>query len=245
MQKDFGDQKLSSLFKKITSTHHICGQALFIVFILKMVLIKISFLCFLELIIITVLYILQLKTLRELFYSYWTFTALLILYFAGSFIFYIFIDQFLISSLYFFCLCLYAISSYLISSPVFYPRVNWWEYDFRYRGELKIKYDFEDESHLGRLSDLRRKAGSLISFHEIPIGQSVIISTKFTKETTYKIKIISKREELSGRGIIYGFIFELENQKALKEYILLHRIWKNRRLAKKRQKFKDVEFKRS
>jgi hypothetical protein len=136
---------------------------------------------------------------------------------------------------------LIALESYLISSPVFYPRVPWWEYDFRYRGDLKINVSHKGENLEGRLTDLRRGAGCVLLFENIEIQDEVSI---YPLDYDIGIELIAeiknKREELVGRGISYGVKFVFNSEEQEKQYKRLTKLWTESKIIKKRHKFKKT-----
>ena len=186
------------------------------------------------------------KTARDLYYSYWTFVFLIniyVLYALGQNLVLYNVPALIYVHLLF--LLFLWVQMYLISSPVFYPRISWWEYDFRYRDDLKIKVYFGDLELPGRLTDLRRKAGSLVMFHQFNEGD--VLNIRFTdvlKEFTFKVEIVSRREYSIGRGYNYGVRFILESKTTLSDYNQLYSYWNEDRKKKRLKKFKTIQFKK-
>jgi hypothetical protein len=126
---------------------------------------------------------------------------------------------------------------YQLSSPIYYPRFNWWEYDFRYRDDLKIKVKNEESEHDARLTDLRRHAGCVALFEEINIGKEIVVSAKIENESVNLRGIVmSKRRELLGRPYIYGIQFKFDSKTNKKRYSHLMKLWKIGKNIKKRSK---------
>ena len=120
-----------------------------------------------KLIIFAFVYRLYFRVIQNLYYSYWTFsvflmTYLLVGFFQGVFTF----QTSIISYNYLLAILFLFMEMYTLSSPIYYPMVKWWIYDFRYRNDVKIfVYQFSDtrkEKKInGRLTDVRRGAGCI------------------------------------------------------------------------------------
>ena len=97
----------------------------------------------------------------------------------------------------------------IVISPLFYPRITWWEYDFRFRGELKIDAQVNDKDIPGRLTDLRRKAGCIVLFEKLQPGEEFTINYRKDDDevNTYPVKVMSRRGSTLGRGYTYGVKF--------------------------------------
>lgn len=181
------------------------------------------------------------KTIKHRYYTYWTFSALLFFFllFKTNEQFYQ-LHQPHIGTLYLISSLLLVWKMYLLSSPIYYPRVNWWEYDFRYRDDLKIKVKINEEKNEleARLTDLRRQAGCLAIFEEVNLGDELVITATVEEETVNLRGIVmSKRRELLGRPYIYGVQFKFDNRRNKKRYNLLKKIWIREKDNKKKIKF--------
>ena len=99
-----------------------------------------------------------------------------------------------------------------MSSPIYYPFFNWWEYDFRYRSDLEANFIFNDNSFEGRITDIRRNAACLTAFEKLPIGAKVVIRIAENENNALTIegKVVSTRETSLGRGFTYGVSFANE-----------------------------------
>lgn len=186
------------------------------------------------------------KTLKNLQYSFWTFSSLIFVYLFDEFTNHLFEYDSVLTTCYFILLAILCVIFYIISSPLFYPRVRWWEYDFRYQGDLKVKiYPTPDNDQLfyeARLTDLRRGAGCLVLFQEIEMGkefQMQIFDPVFAK--MLKIKFMSKRSVGPGRGYVYGIKFVIighEEKIAFKE---LKNFWLSFKQARLQKKFENLD----
>jgi hypothetical protein len=130
---------------------------------------------------------------------------------------------------------------YILSSPIYYPQVSWWEYDFRYRDDLKINVKSFDIEYLARLTDLRRQAGCVAMFEELKLGQEIIVSAVMDEETVHlRGLVMSKRRDLIGRPFIYGVQFKFDSRSNKKRYESLENMWKKQKNNKKKMKFARV-----
>src|SRR5210317_652754 len=182
-----------------------------------------------RLIITTLFFSLYYKSFKSMLYSFWSFTILLIIYFISNLTFTWWSWVGMISSI---------TMTYFISSPLFYPRIRWWEYDSRYREDLKVKICKDDQEREGRLTDLRRNAGVIILFKDLEVGELLDIKVPFHDESfLFKVQIFSKKEYLIGRGISYGIKFTEVSQ--LTDYQNLKLSWQQELKEKKRLKKLD------
>jgi hypothetical protein len=130
---------------------------------------------------------------------------------------------------------------YILSSPIYYPRVSWWEYDFRYRDDLKIDVKDHEHEYEARLTDLRRFAGCVALFEELKLGHEIVISAKVDDElVNLRGQVMSKRRDLIGRPLIYGVQFKFDSRSNKKRYIRLVRLWKKEKNSKRKLKFAHV-----
>ena len=159
------------------------------------------------------------KALTHLYYSYWNITLLLGIYYLLSMLrnFFVLSDLF-VGLLYVLSFCLLVISSYVLSSPLYYPRSHWWEYDFRFRADIKCWILIDGRKINGRLSDLRRGAACLELFESFPVGYSLDIYTKILDREFHLHSVIrSRKEPISGRSLIYGVKFTIMILRKTKE----------------------------
>jgi hypothetical protein len=178
------------------------------------------------------------KLLRDLYYSFWTFTGLLAIFLVFKIVRVDFWEFSFFS--YLTSLSLLATEAYLLWTPIFYPMISWWEYDFRYRDDLRVKVTIDDETFDGRLTDLRRQAGCVAIFKEIEIGKEILIEPFDSfQEVSFTAEVMSKRQYSLGRPYNYGVKFDIEQNEALFNQFCL--FWKNERQDKLLKKFKNEE----
>lgn len=182
------------------------------------------------------------KTIKHRYYTYWTFSFSLFVY-----ILFKINEQFFvlhhshIGALYVVSCLILILKMYLLSSPIYYPRVSWWEYDFRYRDDLRIKVKSEAHEYDARLTDLRRHAGCVGLFEEIKLGDEIVITVKVDDDAVnLRGQVMSKRRDLIGRPYIYGVKFKFDSRSNKKRYIQLERLWKKEKNNKRRLKFAHV-----
>ncbi len=156
------------------------------------------------------------KTVKNLNYSYWTFCCLLVIYLLTGIYFVAFYNEVWgLMNLYFLIFIILGIQVYILSSPIYYPRVSWWEYDFRYRDDQIVKIKKDEKEFECRLSDLRRSAGCLQSFEVFKNTQKLeLIIGKDGSEKSFDIEIMSSRQYSLGRPKSYGIKFLFNNDKA-------------------------------
>ena len=139
-------------------------------------------------------------------------------------------------------LVLVAIEMYILSSPIYYPVVNWWEYDFRYRYDLKVRIRTPDEEWREvRMTDLRRGAACVASFDEYDEGTVLEISSSLDQDDfLFKIEVMSKRQYSVGRPFHYGVKFFLPTAENKKKFRKFQSIWRKRKQEKALLKFEKV-----
>lgn len=187
-----------------------------------------------------VLYIYSLKALKSLSYSFWTFS-----FFMMGFVLVSLIRHFLLQGtsgpFYFYLLgiVLFLSELYSLHTPIYYPLVNWWEYDFRFRSEIKVKVTVDTGPGLdGRLTDLRRMAGCVVLFEDVDVGKTLEMVTqdKF-KDIKIHAEIISKRNPLPGRGFKYGVKFLYQSDTEENEINDFVKYWHRQRNLKRKMRF--------
>lgn len=182
------------------------------------------------------------KTIKNRYYTYWTFSAMLLLYLLIKINEQFFqLHQNHVGVLFVIATLILIIKMYILSSPIYYPRVSWWEYDFRYRDDLKITVKKGENILEARLTDLRRLAGCVALFEELKLGEEIIVNAKVRDESvTLRGLVMSKRRELLGRPLIYGIQFKFDSKTNQKRYGMLEKMWKKQKHSKKKSKFADV-----
>ena len=182
------------------------------------------------------------KTIKHRYYTYWSFSVILFFY-----ILFKINEQFFvlhhshIGILYVISCLILILKMYILSSPIYYPRVSWWEYDFRYRDDLKIEVKEGDHQYVARLTDLRRYAGCVAVFEELKLGDEITIIAKVDDASvSLRGQVMSKRRDLIGRPLIYGVQFKFDSRSNKKRYIQLVRLWKKEKNSKRKLKFAHV-----
>jgi hypothetical protein len=185
------------------------------------------------------------KTIKNRYYTFWTFSIFLLFYllykvYELHFIF----GLSHIAILYLVSSIILIFKMYELSSPIYYPRFNWWEYDFRYRDDLKIlvkPINQNDDEYKARLTDLRRYAGCVALFEELKPGEEILISVDINGESVkLRAIVMSKRRELLGRPYIYGIKFKFDSRTNKKRYTQLKLIWNKEKASKKRLKLRNA-----
>lgn len=182
------------------------------------------------------------STIKHRYYTYWSFSALLFFYLLFKIYeqFYI-LDNEHIGILYLISTLILVFKMYLLSSPIYYPVVSWWEYDFRYRDDLKISIKSGENEFAARLTDLRRQAGCVASFSELKLGEEIVINAALDEDNVLlRGVVMSKRRDVIGRPIIYGVQFKFDSKSNKKRYIHLERLWKKQKNNKRKMKFAHV-----
>lgn len=179
------------------------------------------------------------SALSNLYYSYWNMSLILAVYYLVSMSRnFLVLDNTVISILFLVSLAALMAASYIISSPLYYPRFHWWEYDFRFRADIRCWVEIDGKANRGRLSDLRRGAACLELFNQVPTGQPIQISVEILNQSfTLFAEVRSKREPIIGRSVIYGVKFinsDLEQRQRLR---FLSNYWNESKKIKMRNKF--------
>jgi hypothetical protein len=182
------------------------------------------------------------KTIKHRYYTYWSFSVFLLLYMLFKIN-----EQFFvlhhshIGILYLISSIILILKMYILSSPIYYPRVSWWEYDFRYRDDLRIKVKSGEQEFDARLTDLRRLAGCVGLFEELKLGDEITIIAKVDDESVHlRGQVMSKRRDLIGRPFIYGVMFKFDSRSNKKRYVRLVHLWKKEKHSKRKLKFAHV-----
>ncbi len=179
------------------------------------------------------------KTIKQRYYTYWSFSVVLFFYLLFKiYEQYYVLDHDHIAILYGISSFVLLIKMYLLSSPIYYPQVNWWEYDFRYRDDLKILIKSHEHDYNGRLTDLRRHAGCVAVFQDLKIGDEIMVHAQLDDELVIlRGLVMSKRRDIIGRPLIYGVQFKFDSRSNKKRYVSLEKMWKKQKNSKKKMKF--------
>lgn len=179
------------------------------------------------------------KTIKYRYYTYWTFSGLLF-----SYVLFKIYEQFFVMNheqigiLYLISIIILIVKMYILSSPIYYPRVSWWEYDFRYRDDLKITVKSGEVEFFARLTDLRRHAGCVAMFEELKPGDEIIINAALGSDNVIlRCAVMSKRRDVIGRPLIYGVQFKFDSKSNKKRYVSLERLWRKQKHSKRKMKF--------
>jgi hypothetical protein len=193
-------------------------------------------------ILLLALYNFYYNALSNLYYSYWNLSLIVAVYYLVSLIRNFAVGYPMIGFLFAISLCFLAMACYIVSSPLYFPRVHWWEYDFRFRADIRCWVEIDGQQYLGRLSDLRRGAACLELFQHTQVKQPVQIHLEVLNQNfTLHAEVRSKREPIIGRSIVYGikFVnFDLEQKQRLK---LLTNYWRESKKIKIRNKFASIQ----
>lgn len=181
----------------------------------------------------------HLRALRQLLNTFWSLTLMLMVFYFISFSRNALVLENHLTAIWY-CLgfVLLCLSAWQISSPLYYPMVQWWEYDFRFRPDMRVTVkDMEGREHRARLTDLRRGAGCVVMFHPIPIGGSFSIHTEvLSQKFGLKAEVISRKEPILGRAYTYGVKFNVEDLEQRQRLKLISNYWKESLNLKKRNK---------
>ena len=172
-------------------------------------------------------------------YSFWGITVIVGFYLVRAMLQHSFMDyNETILYLAFTTWCFLLLNSYFMSSPIFYPRVQWWEYDFRFRGDFKVDILIEEKKYEGRLTDLRRNAGCLEAFEYFNLEKNLRVLLNYNGNTfdlPFTIKTIS--HPIPGRPYRYGILFFSDLPEDKKSFKLLKKTWDRQKSVKLRSKF--------
>lgn len=183
-------------------------------------------------------FVLLSRLLKRLYYSFWTFLALFAVFVVYKILGFPFWTMSFVAFLA--ALILVAIQAYSLWTPIFYPIVSWWEYDFRYRDDLKVNISYKGDKSEGRLTDLRRGAGCVASFKNFKIGEELEIEPfDEVSHMEFKVEIMSKRKYSIGRPYNYGVRFQLDESGDDSLFRNFVKFWKSERKLKQKKKFKN------
>lgn len=193
----------------------------------------------LEFVILCALFNFYFKAQKQRNYSFWGISLMIGLYLLKIILKYTFVDyQIFILYLSFLAALFLGINCYIMSSPLYFPRVQWWEYDFRYRGDLKSYIKADDKVIESRVTDLRRDAACVESFDRLDLDTPVDLEIEFDERLyVAPAKIKTSKEFIKGRPIRYGLVFDLQNETVKEDFVRLKRLWNQHKKVKIRNKF--------
>jgi len=179
------------------------------------------------------------SALSNLYYSYWNMSLIFGIYYLVSLSRnFLVMGNPTIGLLFLMSVFSLLMGCYIISSPLYYPRFHWWEYDFRFRADIRCWVEVDGKQFRGRLSDMRRGAACLELFNSMSVGQPILISVEILNQNFILYgEVRSKREPIIGRSIVYGVKFvnqDIEQKQRLK---FLTNYWNETKKIKIRNKF--------
>lgn len=185
----------------------------------------------------------HLRALKNLLNTFWSLTIILILFYAMAFFRNaLVLDNTLASIWYLSAMLLLGLSAWQISSPLYYPMVQWWEYDFRFRPDIRVWVEIGDAGYRARLTDLRRGAGCVVMFQSAAVGSWINVTTDvMTQKFGMKAQIVSSKEPILGRAFIYGVRFDTEDLEQRQRLKLLTNYWNESKKLKIRSKFDALQ----
>ncbi len=185
----------------------------------------------------------HLRALKNLLNTFWSLTIILLLFYAMAFFRNaLVLDNTLASAWYLAAMMLLGLSAWQISSPLYYPMVQWWEYDFRFRPDIRVWVEIADSGYRARLTDLRRGAGCVVMFHSAPVGSWINVTTDvMTQKFGMRAQIVSRKEPILGRAFIYGVRFDTEDLEQRQRLKLLTNYWNESKKLKIRSKFDALQ----
>lgn len=98
-------------------------------------------------------------------------------------------------------LCLLII--YTVNRPIFFPKINWTEYDFRHRQDQRVDIIVGDKLESARLYDQRRGEAALLSFSDLCLDEDYEVMDQ-EKNILGVARILSQRRTLLGRPATFG-----------------------------------------
>ena len=186
--------------------------------------------------IIAIFFVVYYRTLKGLYYTFWTLTFLVALWIVLTAFKVPFIS--LSFFLYLSALVILALAAKELWTPIYYPIVSWWEYDFRYRHEVKVNVIVDGERTEGRLTDLRLGAACISLFKEVKVGE--YLQVEIDDEKKFKVEVMSKRYYSLGRPLSYGVKFELATTEEKNNYKSYTKRWRKLCKLKRKAKFSPV-----
>lgn len=181
------------------------------------------------------------RALRNRNYALWGLSLVISIYLFMNILQYTFIEyNIFILYIAFLSALFLAINGFIMSSPLYFPRIQWWEYDFRYRGELKATLEKNDEKTEIRIADVRRECISFLAFNQMKLGNKVSLEIPIG-ERTFEVSGLLKtaREDIPGRPVRYGLKLNMSDEKSRREYTELRKVWNLKKKANIRRKFQD------
>lgn len=152
-------------------------------------------------------YALMFQALKRMLYSFLTMTALLCIFNAFMATSLIIEGNLPRALIMLFSFIVTSTIVFTINRPIFFPKINWTEYDFRHRKDRRVRITIgEGLFENARLYDTRRGEGALMCFAELALDNEYDLADD-DGESIGRIKIISQRKTLLGRPITHGIRF--------------------------------------
>lgn len=239
------EQENSEEYKKSVAIQYIFNLLTFSLFLLVRIhdqaIFEFDF--YLELVILFFLLRFYRFSHRNRNYAFWGYTVMVSLYLLRHLLHFTFIDQnifvlYLATLSGFFLL----INCYVMSSPLYYPRIQWWEYDFRYRGDLKATVYHEGNDFDARMVDLRRECMSVLAFDKLSLGDQINIEIPYGNSKYLLLgEVKTIREDIMGRPLSFGINLVLKDQDSRKNYNELYKLWSMHKKVNIRRKFAELK----
>ena len=179
-------------------------------------------------------FLLFLRAIRRLLYSYWSFLFISTIYSMSFFIDFGLGKISMAEILTFVTLIgLNILQAKMMMHPVFYPMPNWWEYDFRYRKDIKGKVKVKDKSYDVRIADVRMGEVSIRCFQELEAGEHIVLNEidEMDKAFSIPFDVATVRKNIVGRPYIIGL--KLLNPADVIHYRKLKGLMRSKTLSKK------------
>lgn len=179
------------------------------------------------------------KALKSLQGTFWNISIIMTVFYIVSIVRTLLITNHpYVAGFYGLSLFLLFVNCYIISSPLYYPQVSWWEYDFRYRVDMPVTVLYKDEVIRARLTDLRRGAGCVLLFRHIPVGDIFyVVSDSLENSVKISALVKSKKEPIWGRAIVYGVKFNRGDKLDAQRLKLLSNHWRDMKKSRLKSKF--------
>jgi hypothetical protein len=149
------------------------------------------------------------RSLQTIQYSFWTiFFIITPIVFYDSSLLLRFWHPYLSFSIISLFAIVYTIVALEMKKTVYYPRVNWWDYDFRLRKDIPVRVIFDQNTHVARIVNVQKDAFTLASFEKMGPGLSISLNlideNKEIEIDKIKFLIASRRTQLFGRPFVYA-----------------------------------------
>jgi len=179
------------------------------------------------------------KAQRNRNYAYWTISLGILVYLLLDILQSTFVTgNMFILYLAFLAFIFLILNCYTMSSPLFYPRVQWWEYDYQFRADLKALIRYDGSVMKARLTDYRRYSACVECFDFIPLDSEIFVEVNFDDQNfLLKGKVKTYKGVIAGRPFRYGVRFTFDEVITKSIYLKLLKIWKNNKQVRLRSKF--------